>query len=123
MANIASRFILTGVVFALIGMPLGIWMGIEQDFENRHLHAHINLIGWVAMMLFGLAYRAYPEAARTVLARVHYWVALLGALLFLPGIHLAQSAQFLSPVIFGSLLTVLSLMLFAVAIWRARNTA
>ncbi|MFN0044250.1 MAG: hypothetical protein ACKVSF_13680 [Alphaproteobacteria bacterium] len=98
-------------------------MGINQDFENRHLHAHINLIGWVAMMLFGLAYRAYPEAARTGLARIHYWVAFLGALLFLPGIYLAQTAQFLPPVVVGSLLTLLSMILFAIAIWRVRDTA
>lgn len=107
MKNLASCFILTGVAFALIGMPLGIWMGINQDFENRHFHAHINLVGWVATMLFGLAYRAYPVAARTALARIHYWVALVGALFFLPGIYLARTVNFLPPVVLGSLLTLL----------------
>lgn len=112
MVRIDIRFVATGVAFALFGMAFGIWMGISQEVRYAHLHAHINLVGWVAMILFGLTYRAYPAMARSILSRLHYWVALTGAILFLPGIYLAESEQVIIFVVIGSLLTLLSMALF-----------
>jgi cbb3-type cytochrome oxidase subunit 1 len=118
--TLALRFVLTGAVFVPIGMALGIFMGINQDFEHRHLHAHLNLVGWVAMMLYGLTYRAFPKVAEGWLPRAHYWVALAGAVLFLPGIYLAHQMAFLPPVVIGSLLVLLSSLMFLVALIRGR---
>lgn len=42
---------------ALAGMNLGIWMGLSQDFTLAPVHAHINLLGWVTMALYGLYHR------------------------------------------------------------------
>jgi hypothetical protein len=52
---------ITGAVAALIGMGLGIAMGISQDFSLTPVHAHLNLLGWVSMLLYGLYYR--PRAS------------------------------------------------------------
>ena len=40
-------FFIAGIVFVLLGMLLGIWMGMNEDFTYKDVHAHLNLVGWV----------------------------------------------------------------------------
>src|SRR5919107_4730146 len=111
----SSLFLRTGVVAALCGMGLGIGMGIAHDHTLHSLHAHINLVGWASMFLFGLYYRATP-AADGRLARVHYFVAAPAFVVFmvgLGGIFLGHEDTFAPLAIAGSLLTFLSMVLFA----------
>jgi len=68
MKNIDRWFILIGLLYGIFGFGFGIWVGINERFEQAHLHAHINLIGFASMTLFGLLYRAFPA-----LARVAWW--------------------------------------------------
>jgi len=62
------------VLYIVAGVALGIFMGVSQDHSMHPVHAHLNLLGWVAMSLFGLFYRAVPAAANTALAKVHFWI-------------------------------------------------
>lgn len=91
MLHIDRAFIVIAILYALLGQVLGIWMGINQDFGHRHLHAHINLVGWVSLALAGLVYRSYPKMAGRALARWHFWVANLGALLLTSGIFIVNA--------------------------------
>ena len=72
MKNIDRLFVLTGVIFLLIGLALGLKMSMTQNFAMRDLHAHLNLLGFVLMTLFGLCYRAWPRMQEGGLAAVHY---------------------------------------------------
>jgi hypothetical protein len=74
MKNIDRWFILTGLGFLLIGMALGLHMSKAQDFTLHGLHAHLNLLGFVVMTLFGLCYRIWPRMQEGALAKVHYLV-------------------------------------------------
>jgi hypothetical protein len=114
MANISIRFLTIGILYALLAMCLGVWMGINQEFQNAHLHAHINLVAGVWFVLFALAYKAYPAAAATRLAAVHFWLANLGAVIFLPGIYVAMNYDNPLLAIVGSLLTIASMVAFLV---------
>ena len=49
-------FIFAGLS-APTGICLGISMGILQDFTLSPDHAHLNLMGWVTLALFGLYHR------------------------------------------------------------------
>lgn len=121
--SLASAFVVVGVVYALIGMVLGIWMGMNQDFFYAHLHAHINLIGWVSMVLFGLVYRSWGIGARP-LAKIHFGVANLGAILFLPGLVLAlNDPQDAALAAVGSTVVLLSVVLFLIVfLTNQKNT-
>jgi hypothetical protein len=44
-----------------IGMLLGLYMGIAGDHSLSPSHAHLNLLGWVTMMLYGLYHRGAPQ--------------------------------------------------------------
>ena len=72
MKNIDRWFVLTGLLFLLIGMVLGLKMSMAQDFSLHGLHAHLNLLGFVVMTLFGLCYRTWPRMQEGKLATVHY---------------------------------------------------
>ena len=76
-------FVLIGLLYGTFGMGFGIWMGIHQRFDQAHLHAHINLIGFASMVLFGLLYRSFPALAASRLAAAHFIFYNVGAAVFL----------------------------------------
>jgi len=105
-------FLLSAIAYALAGMALGIYMGIGGDFFPSPIHAHINLVGWVSLALFGLIYRAYPRLAESGLAGIQFWMAQAGALLLPVGIGLKLYRDHELVVILGSLLTIGAMALF-----------
>jgi len=72
MKSIDRLWVLTGLVFLLVGMGLGLKMSMTQDYGMHGLHAHLNLLGFVLMTLFGLCYRNWPKMQEGMLATVHY---------------------------------------------------
>ncbi len=113
MRSLPYWFIGLGTLFALAGMVFGIYMSATQNFELAPAHAHNNLLGWVTMAIYGLYYKAVPSAAKTRLALVHFWVALLGALTFGPGIAMAilRNGEILVQI--SSLLVIVAMLIFA----------
>lgn len=64
------------VIAVLVGMSWGIVMAISQDHSAMPAHAHLNLLGWVSLFLFGVFYRLHPslEVSRTALMQVCVWI-------------------------------------------------
>jgi hypothetical protein len=122
MAHISARFVTIGILYTLLAMCLGIWMGIHQDFRNAHLHAHINLVAGIWFIAFALVYKAYPAAAATGLARLHFWLANLGAAIFLPGLYVVMSFDNPLLAIIGSLLTLAAMAVFLVNFLRSYDS-
>ena len=73
-----NRFLRLAVVYVLLGVTLGIVMAASHDYTFKPVHAHLNLLGWASMALFGLWYRSAPAAAETRLAKVHFWLHNIG---------------------------------------------
>lgn len=122
MAELPFRFLFVAITAALIGMSAGIFMAIMQDFTLAPAHAHLNLLGWVTMALYGLYYRAVPEAAAGPLPQVHFWLATLGVTLMVPGIGLVMLGHSAAePVIaVGALMVVGAMTVFAIVVVRSR---
>ncbi|BAQ17068.1 hypothetical protein [Methyloceanibacter caenitepidi] len=112
MKNVDRWFVLIGLLYGTFGMGFGIWMGIHQRFDQAHLHAHINLIGFASMVLFGLLYRSFPALAASRLAAAHFIVYNVGAAVFLAGLPLAQAGTTIALAVVGSLLVVAGLLIF-----------
>ena len=93
MKSLPFWFVALATLFALVGMGFGVYMSISQNHELAGAHAHNNLIGFVAMTIYGFYYKLVPAAATTTLARVHFWIALIGSLTFGPGIGMAILGQ------------------------------
>lgn len=111
---------IAGASFGLAGMGLGMFMGIAQDFTLTPVHAHTNLLGFVALMLYGLYYRGVPTIGH--LARVQIGAAILGVPLVAIGLSVEltrpEVAGAFVAVVAGSLLSMVSLGLFMVSLIR-----
>src|SRR5262245_64649043 len=69
-----TRRIKLAVIYLVAGMSLGIWMGINQDFTLRPVHAHVNLLGWATLAIAALIFYMFPQLARTRLATGWFWL-------------------------------------------------
>ena len=121
MKNAAGWFITIAIAYSILGMSFGIWMGITEAFEYEAFHAHMNLLGWASFAIFGLVYRAYPAMAASRVTALHFWVANLGAIVFIPGIFYRIAANDVRRVATGSLIVVTSQLIFFVNFLRHRN--
>jgi cbb3-type cytochrome oxidase subunit 1 len=121
MRGVAFWFFASGVVYVTLGMLFGIWMSASQDHTMAGAHAHLNLVGWVTMALFGVYYHLVPAAASSRLARIHFALATLGVWFMVPGIALAIEGRTEIPVIIGSFATALSMLTFLFVVFRTRT--
>jgi len=118
---VSNNFLRLGALSALVGMTLGVWMGANQDFVLRPVHAHINLLGFASMMLFGLFYRAFPAAGRGWLPMAHFVLSVIGFLILMPSLTLMllQRPLFLPGMIASEFMLVGSMLLFVVIVFMA----
>ena len=118
MKRLPTLFFATATIFALLGMIWGIQMSASHDHTLSPAHGHLNLIGFVAMSIFGTYYAITPGAGESRLATVHYGLTTVTVLVLVPGIALAISGQGEVLAQVGSLLAVLTMALFAFVVVR-----
>ena len=93
MRRIDTFFVLTAAACLIGGVAMGIFMGIAHDFQLAPVHAHLNLLGWASLALFGLVYKAWPALAQSRIALAHFALAAPSALVFPVGIYLSIAHQ------------------------------
>jgi len=118
MKHAATRFFITGAIFALLGMVWGIQMSATHDHTLSPAHGHLNLIGFVAMAVFGTFYALSPTAAASRLAGIHYLLTTASVLVLIPGIALAISGSGETLAKIGSVLALASMALFTFVVYR-----
>ncbi len=102
------------------GMGLGIFMGLAHDFTLAPVHAHVNLLGWVTLTLYGLYHRGAPKSDGS-LAWVQVGTAALGFAMLTGGMAFLIGAgldAFLPVAIVGSILCVASMAMFIAILIR-----
>ena len=58
------------VLFLFAGMAMGIGMAISHNRAIVPAHAHVNLLGWVSLFLFGIFFERRPSLDVSWLALV-----------------------------------------------------
>lgn len=91
--GVSRGFMVIGSLYILVGMLIGMYMGGSNDHTLLPVHAHINLLGFTLMMVFGLVYRQFPDMAASALARVHFWLYQVGTLVLLVMLFLLFTAR------------------------------
>lgn len=119
-AWLAPAFLKLAVLYFVIGVALGNYMGATMDFGLRTVHAHINLLGWASLALAGVIYTAYPAAANSRLAVWHFWIAaVVLPFLFVALAMMMRGSQAAGPVVgIGSAAMGLAVLLFAINVFR-----
>lgn len=110
----SSLSFLAAVALAVTGMIWGLIMGISMDHATMPAHAHLNLLGWVSLFLFGIFYHLHPaiDQSRVALAQVWIWIA--GTLILTTGVALLHSGHSSGEpfAAIGSLITLGDMLLF-----------
>jgi hypothetical protein len=124
MRGLAFYCFLSAAIYAVVGMALGIFMAASHDHTLATAHAHLNLIGFVSLALFGLFYQSNPATAATRLAKIHAAAATLGLWLLVPGIAMVYLGMSEGLAIAGSFVTIIAMLVFAAVVARSyRRTA
>lgn len=127
MEPFVRNFIRASLVWLGVGILIGVSMAFwpMQQMVYRPAHAHANLLGFVSMMIFGVAYHVLPRFSGSPLwnrgmAFVHLWVANLGLAALVTGwvlrVWLATPGEVL--VRTGGSLSAVGGFLFIINIWR-----
>ena len=120
--NISRGFLVTGSLYLLVGIGFGMHMGASGDHSMAPVHAHINLLGFTLMTVFGLAYRLIPALTDGWMGKAHFWLHQIGALALLVGLALLISGRVaeasIGPVLMVSeILVALGALIWAANVW------
>lgn len=120
------RFLKASLTWLAVGVSLGIAMALVPALTVfRTAHLHVNLLGFVTMMIFGVAYHVIPRFtghplhSRT-LAGVNWWSSNVGLALFALGFVLRARATPGAELVLGvgALGSAVGAYLFAYNLWR-----
>lgn len=122
--TIDIRFFRTAVIYALLGMAGGIYMAASRDHSQMPAHAHLLLLGWVSMSLYGAFYKLFPKAQNAG-AAWHWWIANIGLIVMVTGIIIiyagnVERGEILGKI--GALINISSMALFAFNVFRATRS-
>ena len=113
------------VVMAIAGMIWGIQMAVTLDHSAMPAHAHLNLLGWVSLFLFGIFYHLHPaiDASRAAIVQVWSWI--VATVVLTVGVALVHTGHQLGDPIaaVGSLMVVASMLLFGWLVYRRPTDA
>lgn len=118
MDKYTKGFVLASLVYFFLAASFGIWMGMAETAEwVKFGHIHFNLLGFMAMMIFGIGYFILPRFnARTLqwpqLVPLHFIVSNLGLI----GMVFTSSERPSAGFTIFALLSVLSVLLFCINI-------
>ncbi|WP_417464640.1 hypothetical protein [Kordiimonas sp.] len=120
MKALSAHFLRAAVIYAILGMALGIHMASSEDHSQMPTHAHLMLLGWVSMALYGVIYRGFDDIAAGKLMMAHKWLAHLGLI----GLVVALYSMFsgvagIEPLAgISSIIVLVSMILFAVIVFK-----
>src|SRR5271169_4307195 len=119
MDKFVKGFIVMSVVYLGISAILGVIMlGNQNMLAMKFVHSHLNLLGWVSMMIFGVGYHILPR----FMGRPLYSNRLAEVQFYLANISLVAMLVFYTLNVYGAndtfrMLTVVSGAIQAISIF------
>jgi hypothetical protein len=105
----------SAMVWFLITVGFGLFMGITQQFQYAPAHAHMGVLGWLSSAVFALIYavsRPWPEGAR--LPRFHWAAHNLGVAVMTGALFLEMRDQEAG---LGPAIAVGAIIVVVAAVW------
>ena len=91
MHSLVRRYIKTAIGFLMAGLGIGAWMMVQREIRQQYpgpyevsAHTHAIFVGFVMMMIMGVALWLFPRPERTdtwyrpALAGAAYWCVTVG---------------------------------------------
>ncbi|QNK60267.1 hypothetical protein [Paenibacillus sp. PAMC21692] len=73
------RLIRLAAVFGLVGAILGADMAGSGNYQLRAVHAHILVVGWLSVFVWGLFYQVFKVKAKKLVS-LHGWLSVIGSI-------------------------------------------
>jgi hypothetical protein len=80
MAHIDRSFVGVGLIWLVLGMMLGLFMGVTANNQLLTVHITMVLSGFVVLALYGIIYRLWPALKESPLAKTQFWIAFVAVL-------------------------------------------
>jgi heme/copper-type cytochrome/quinol oxidase subunit 1 len=133
MTSLVRRFLKTAILFLAVGLAIGGWMIVGRELSGRvaspyvvSAHTHAILVGFVMMMILGVALWMFPRPAkgdlryRPELAETAYWMLACGTAVRVVGelLHSRSEAPWLRwLVVVAGLAQIAGLITFFANMW------
>jgi cbb3-type cytochrome oxidase subunit 1 len=119
-------FLKASLAWLALGVTLGVTMAVHPPLTiHRVAHMHMTLLGFVTMMIYGVAYHVVPRFVGVPLvhrraAGLHWWLSNVGLALMVTGFVLRTwLPEWGTPVLgAGGSLSALGAYVFVWVIWR-----
>ena len=128
-----KAFLKASLAWLAAGVSLGLAMAVHPAWTvYRAAHLHMNLLGFVTMMIFGVAYHVIPRFTghplhSRSLATLQWWLANVGLATFVAGFIWLPQTMFATParviVGIGGILSAAAAYVFVYNIWRTIDGA
>ncbi|MDP6829685.1 MAG: hypothetical protein QF512_01845 [Alphaproteobacteria bacterium] len=120
MSNLSGWCFRLAVLYALFGMVMGEAMAMSGDHGQMPVHAHINVLGWVSLALFGVFYKLWPAAAVGRLPLAQFVLFNIGIIVQAVSVSIILSGnEAAGPFAgIGSAFLIISMALFAYLVYR-----
>jgi len=104
------------LVYLLIGLAIGVYMGATQVYGLRPIHVHVNLLGWALAAVAGLTYCFLPQAGDSKWGKAHFWLHQIGVPVMLISLYfvLMERTAFVPGLLVGEVLVVGSVICYLV---------
>ena len=121
MDRFVRNFIIVSIVYLGVASILGVCILANQSLMSlKFVHSHLNMLGWVSMMIYGVGYHVLPRFSGRPLkhpkmGELQFWAAnigLIGMLAFYTLNIYAPTAIFNSGAIVFAGIEVFSIALF-----------
>ena len=122
----AKAFVKSALVWLGLGVTLGVVMAVRPDTAvYRPAHLHMNLLGFVSMMIYGVSYHVMPRFTGNAIhdvriAVAQLWLANVGLALLAMGFALRANGELASiyPLAIGGVMGATAAYCFIYNIWR-----
>lgn len=122
MPRVSAAFFAVGIVCVLGGMFLGMHMGATHNMTLAPAHAHINLVGWATMALYGTFYALERETMVAKLAWANFVVSTIGIVVMVPALIMflngGNDPKWVPMMSAGEGIVALGALIFAISVFR-----
>jgi hypothetical protein len=118
----AGLWLRTGLIWFILTMIFGMYLGITQQLGASSPHAHLGLLGWLSSCAFALIHAvADPEGSLTGRGRLHWMTHNLGLVVQVSSLWLiirTGNGIYGMFIGIGGLILILSTLGFVALVWR-----
>lgn len=116
--SMAGLWARTALIWFVVTISFGMYMGMTQQFGLSSPHAHMGLLGWVSSALFAFLYSVAPAEAEGRGPVLHWAGHNLGVATMVVGLYLTMSGNDMAGMIAaGGAAVVLATFWLAITMW------